>query len=939
MAPHEPLVRATEHDLCCPAGIIRTDGACIDRAPCASRGAFRDTSTPGITPATAWFASRSWTPFPFQQETWRAYISGQSGLIHAPTGVGKSLAAWMGPIMECLAERNPNGQSAVCNGTQAKGGTRRTNGRDARSTADSRSTSDPLTVLWITPLRALAADTAKSLLEPVRDLKLPWSIETRTGDTTQSIRRKQRDKLPTALITTPESLSVLLSYPDCRERLSTLKAVVVDEWHELLGTKRGTQAELGLARLRAWNPNLRVWGLSATLGNLDQAKAVLMGNAERDAAACLVHGALPKGIEITTLLPDDIERFPWAGHLGTKLLAGVVEAVDRAATTLLFTNTRSQAENWFRSLLQARPDWMGQIAIHHGSIDRDIRSRVEVMLKGGSAKCVVCTSSLDLGVDFSTVEQVIQVGSPKGVARLMQRAGRSGHAPGQVSRVLCVPTHAFETMEFAAARDAANARRIEGREPLEKPLDVLVQHLVTIAAGGGFEEPEMLAEVRASWAFRNLTDEEWGWSMDFVRRGGPALRAYPRYARVVPIVEREEPCHRPCSEGRCSPDPTPDTQHPTPVPKWTVASDKLAALHRMTIGTITSDTSMFVKYLSGKTLGTIEESFIGKLREGDRFVFAGRTLELARVHDMTALVRRTKKKGGIVPTWNGGKMPLSSQLSEAVRAKVEEARQGRYDSPEMLSIKPLMELQRRWSILPEPGQLLVERIKTRDGHHIFLFPFEGRLVHEGLAALCAYRVSRLCPASVQATATDYGFDLHSPEALPIDERDLNRILSPDNLLEDLLACLNATQMARRRFRDIARVSGLILQGYPGAKKPARQLQASSELFFDVFQQFDPDNMLLTQAKREVLEEQLDIKRMRRTLDRISALDIVVVEPMRLTPLAFPVWAEVLRSNRVSSESWSQQISRMSVRLEEEADKQAAASLKPEKKRSAQRPRR
>jgi ATP-dependent Lhr-like helicase len=533
------------------------------------------------------------------------------------------------------------------------------------------------------------------------------------------------------------------------------------------------------------------------------------------------------------------------------------------------------------------------------------------MLKGGGAKCVVCTSSLDLGVDFSPVEQVIQVGSPKGVARLMQRAGRSGHAPGQVSRVLCVPTHAFETMEFAAARDAANARRIEGREPLEKPLDVLVQHLVTMAAGGGFEEREMLAEVRGSWAFRGLTDEEWGWSMDFVRRGGPALRAYPRYARI-------------------SPDAAPN--------RWTVASDKLAAMHRMSIGTITNDPSMFVKYLSGKTLGTIEESFIGKLREGDRFVFAGRTLELARVRDMTAYVRRTKKKGGIVPTWNGGKMPLSSQLSEAVREKVEESRQGRYESPEMVWIRPLMELQRRWSKIPEPGQLLVERVKTRDGHHLFLFPFEGRLVHEGLAALCAYRVSRLCPASVHATATDYGFDLHSPEALPIDAAGIAAILSPGNLLEDLLACLNATQMARRRFRDIARVAGLILQGYPGAKKPARQLQASSELFFDVFEEFDPGNMLLTQARREVLEDQLEIKRMRQTLERVSALEIVMVEPQRLTPLAFPVWAEVLRSNRVSSESWSQQISRMSLRLEEEADKQAVVTIRSKKERSAQRSR-
>jgi ATP-dependent Lhr-like helicase len=829
---------------------------------------------PELGAALQWFASRSWTPFDFQLRTWRAYLDGRSGLVHAPTGLGKSLAVWFGPLLEWIAAK-PG---------RAPGGAGR---------------AEPLRVLWLTPLRALSADTAASLAEPVRDLGLPWTIECRTGDTAQSIKRRQRQQLPTCLITTPESLSLILSYAESRALLSTLRCVVVDEWHELLSTKRGTQTELALARLRQWNSDLRTWGLSATLGNLEQALGTLVPRQSRSGDGAgepvLIHSTFRKPIEVVTLIPSDIERFPWAGHLGLRLLPGVLEAVEAARSSLVFTNTRSQAEYWFRAILQARPEWLGRIAIHHGSLDRGLRTRVEGLLKGGGAKCVVCTSSLDVGVDFAPVELVVQIGSPRGVARLMQRAGRSGHQPGAVSRILCVPAHVLELVEFAAARDAIAARRVESREPMTRALDVLAQHLVTVGAGGGFTEPELLAEVRDSSAFGHLSEEEWQWTMDFVRRGGPALVAYPQYARIAALGEG----------GR-----------------WSVSSARLATQHRLAIGTISSDVSMLVRYTSGRTLGNIEESFISRLREGDRFVFAGRTVELVRVRAMTAYVRRTAAKGGIVPIWGGGRMSLSSELAAAVRARLEEARRGRYEGPEMLAARPLLELQRAWSRLPAPDELLVERVHTRDGHHVLVFPFEGRLVHEGLSALCAYRISRLRPTTVQATATDYGFDLHSPEPLDLDEAAIRRVLSPERLLDDLMACLNATQMARRRFRDVARVAGLLQSGYPGSRKPSRHLQASSDLFFDVFEQFDPGNLLLTQAKREVLEEQLEVRRLRATLERIARMRLVLVEPMegRLTPLAFPVWAELLRANRVSSESWTKQVSRMAARMAEEADR-------------------
>ncbi len=813
------------------------------------------------TAILAWFQSRGWEPFDFQRRAWEAYVAGRSGIVHAPTGMGKSYAVWLGPLADWMAE-NPLGHRAP-----------------------------PLRVLWLTPLRALATDTVETLNAAVTALDLPWTVELRTGDTTSTQRRRQRERLPSALVTTPESLSLLLSYPDGRERMSSLRCVVVDEWHELMGTKRGAQTELCLARLRQWNPGLQTWGLSATLGNMGEAINVLMG--ERPTTPVeMIHGEVPKGVEIVTLIPPAVERFPWAGHLGTTLLAEVVQAIERARTTLLFTNTRSQAELWFQGILRRRPDLIGDVALHHGSLDRDLRRRVEDLLREGHLRCVVCTSSLDLGVDFSPVDQVIQVGSPKGVARLLQRAGRSGHQPGAISRVLCVPTHAFELVEFSAARRAAEERRIESRAVLDRPLDVLVQHLVTAALGGGFESDAMYDEVRTAHAFRNLTRQEWQWALDFVTRGGPALRSYPQYARVV-----EE-------NGR-----------------YVVTSRTISRLHRLSIGTITSDTAMAVRFVRGPKLGTIEESFIARLRPGERFTFAGHVLELARVREMTAWVRRVRDGSGAVPRWQGGRMPLSSELSASVRRRLTEARDGVYADGEMESVRPLLELQARWSRIPAADELLVERTHSREGHHLFVYPFEGRLVHEGLAPLVAWRLAASAPASITVSATDYGFELVAHKEIEADEETWRRLLSPERLLDDLLACLNATELARRQFRDIARIAGLVFQGYPGAARTVRQLQASSELFYDVFREYDAENLLLDQARREVLDQQLEVRRLRETLERIAGMRFILVETERFSPLAFPIWTERLRSSHVSSEKWADRIRKMVVRLEKAADRE------------------
>lgn len=813
-----------------------------------------------------WFSARDWEPFPFQRDVWHAYANGESGLIHAATGTGKTYAAWMGPVLEAMAA-HPSPKKA-------------------RRRADAA----PLRVLWITPLRALAADTVQALRDPIEELGLPWTVEARTGDTSQAQRARQRDRLPTALVTTPESLSLLLCRKDHASLFAHLRCVVVDEWHELLSTKRGAQVELALARLRALCPALRTWGVSATLGNLDVAADTLLGYDAhgQPRARRLVRGVVPKDIEVEALVPETMDRFPWAGHLNTKLLPDVMRRLEGAQSAIVFTNTRSQCEIWFQSIIAANPAWFEFTAIHHGSLSRTQREDVEDGLKTGRYRVVVATSSLDLGVDFTPVDLVMQIGSPKGVARLLQRAGRSGHSPGRVSRILCVPTHAFELVEVAAARDAMRAGAIESRDPLDRPLDLLAQHLVTLALGGGFTREAVLAELRTTRAYHQLTEQELDWVIDFVTRGGEALRAYPEYARVV------------CEDG-----------------VYVVTDRRVALRHVLNIGTIVSDAAIAVRYLTGGRLGTVEESFVSRLSPGDKFIFAGTPLEFVRLRDLTAWVRKAKGMTGAIPRWQGARMPLSTELAAAVRVKLEEARLGDYASAEMQAVRPVLTLQAERSAIPRPDELLIERCETRDGHHLFVYPFEGRLVHEGLAALWAYRIAHLAPASFSFSCNDYGFELLSPEPAPLAEALEAGLLSTSHLLHDVMQSLNAAELARRQFREIARVAGLIFSGYPGQSKSVKQLQASSSLLYDVFVNHDPGNLLVQQARREVLERQLEASRLGRVLERLSRSAVRVVDVERPTPLAFPLLVDMTRA-KLSTEKLADRVKRMTVAAEKPA---------------------
>ncbi len=860
-------------------------------AEIAAASAMTQGSQLALPSAEGWFAAQGWQAFAFQQEVWQHIGAGRSGLLHATTGSGKTYAVWFGLLNRALA------------GEVSGGGLR---------------------MLWLTPMRALAADTARALELPLAQLGLDWSVGVRTGDTEAGERARQARRLPEALITTPESLSLMLTRADSPDLLSGVELVVVDEWHELIGNKRGVQVQLALARLRrlareraspaalrgttargdAGSPERDagseraqqqtarrapvVWGLSATLGNTEHAMDVLLAGSD----GAMVRGKVPKEIIVDTLLPDEPGRFPWGGHLGIQMLEPVAREIEGASTTLVFTNTRSQAEIWYQSLLEARPKWAGLIALHHGSLDREVREWVERGLKQGRLKAVVATSSLDLGVDFLPVERVLQIGSPKGVARLLQRAGRSGHAPGRPSRVTVVPTHTLELVEAAAARTAVAAGRVEARRAPDKPLDVLVQHVVTLALGTGFREADALTEIRTAWSYRALTEEEFAWVLDFVGRGGEALRAYPEYHRVVRDADGV----------------------------YRVADRRIAQRHRMSVGTIVADATMLVKMMNGRNVGSIEESFITRLRKGDSFVFGGRLLELVRIHEMTAYVQPAKRRSGAVPRWSGAKMPLSTEMADAALGELEKALAGRFEAPELNLARPLIELQARWSAVPTRSDLVVESLRSREGRHLFVYPFAGRQAHLGLASLLAYRIGQAAPATFSIAINDYGFELLSP--VDVDwmgawQRRADALLGDEHLLDDVLASLNAGELALRRFREVARIAGLVFQGFPGAPKSMKQLQASSGLFYEVFRKYDAGNRLLGQAEREVLEQELDIVRLRAALARMRDQRVVYRLLARPTPFAFPLMVERLRE-QVTTEKLSARIERMLAELERAA---------------------
>ena len=801
----------------------------------------------------SWFSDQGWKPFPFQLQAWSTYLDGGCGLVNAPTGSGKTYSLLLPAIAEGVERMKTDPKS--CDGVQ---------------------------LIWITPIRALAKEIHQSAERAVQALGAEWEVGVRTGDSTQKVKQAQKKKLPQILITTPESIHVMLSNKGYAKLFKNLRAVVIDEWHELMGSKRAVQCELFLSKFRALQPELRTWGISATISNMEESMEILMG-AEPSAEPQIIKANIEKSLVIESVLPEEVETLPWAGHLGIRLLDQVVPLIHENQSTLIFTNTRAQAEIWFQQILAADPSLAGILAMHHSAISKEVRAWVEEALYDGRLKAVVCTSSLDLGVDFRPVDCVVQIGSPKGVSRFVQRAGRSGHRPGATSKIHFVPTHSLELLECAALRKAVDEKANEDRMPYLRSLDVLIQYMVTLAVSDGFRSGELLAEVRGTTSFASVSDEEWNWCLDFIVRGGESLESYDDFHKVV--VE----------EGL-----------------YKVISRKVSMRHKFNIGTIVSSTMVKVKLQKGKFLGQVEEYFISKLIPGDAFWFAGRCLELVRFKGVEATVRLSKQKKGQVPSYMGGRMPLSAELGYFLREKLEEsATRDSFEDPELALVQPIISLQKERSAVPTRNQFLIEYLEDKEGHHLFVYPFEGRLVHEGLASLLSYRLGHFGKQTFSIAMNDYGFELFSDQPIPIEDGLDSDIFSLEHLRDDLVSGLNESEMMQRRFRDIAQISGLVFTGYPGKNITTKQLINSTKLMYEVFRDYDPDNLLLRQAYEEVHEFQLEEARMRAALERIANQETVFNHIDKPTPLAFPILVDRLRET-MGNESLAERIKRMQL---------------------------
>lgn len=804
---------------------------------------------PELSVAKEWFMTQGRHPFPFQEEAWSLYLQGASGIINAPTGSGKTLSLMVPIMLEALAKQS--------SGLQA---------------------------IWITPIRALAKEIEKSARETAVALKVPFTVARRTGDTSTSDRKALWEEPPNLLITTPESLHILLATAGYSSYFSSLKVLVADEWHELIGSKRGVLMELALSRFKTISPGIKIWGISATVGNMEQASEVLFGSWHKQKEIKFITSDVEKKLEIETIIPDDIETYPWTGHLGTRLAPRVLPILERSRSTLIFTNTRGQCEVWYQKLLDLNPELSGIIAMHHGSMGRELRDWVEEALHEERIKAVVCTSSLDLGVDFRPVETIIQIGSPKGVSRFVQRAGRSGHSPGATSKIYFLPTHALEIVEGAALKEAIRRNIMEDRIPYIRSFDVLMQYIVTLAISEGFDERKIFEEVISTYSYSSLDRVEWERVVAFAANGG-TLDAYDEYKR---LGRDKDGIYR-------------------------ATEKRVATRHRLSIGTIVGANSMVVKYLSGKNLGNIEESFISKLNRGDHFWFAGKNLELVRIKENVALVRKTKAKDGPTPSWQGGRMPLSSQLSAMIRFKFDSYLLDEAADVEVAALKPLLEEQQRKSTIPSATEFLIESFTDRDGHHVLMYPFEGRFVHEGMGALLSYRIAQLRRLTFSIAMNDYGFELLSDQPIPIKEALSNDLFSTKKLHQDILSSVNAVEMARKRFRDIGAIAGLVFKGYPGKHKKERHLQSSTGLLFDVFRDYDPDNLLYLQAYDEAMTFQLEEARLRSALDRISTQHIRLIETEGPSPFSFPIIVDRMRE-RMTNEKIQQRIDRMKVQM-------------------------
>jgi len=771
-------------------------------------------------PFAGWFARQGWSPRPHQLAMLEAAHAGDSVLLVAPTGGGKTLAGFLPSLVE-LAEAPRQG----------------------------------LHTLYISPLKALATDIARNLLRPVQEMGLPIQIETRTGDTPANRRARQRAAPPHLLLTTPESLAVLLSLPDSPTMFAGLSTVVLDEVHALAGTKRGDQLALCVARLGTLAPGLRRVGLSATVAH----PAAIQAYVGASRLISVADGAPP---ELSMMLPEG--RLSWSGHMGLEAAPQVMHRIRSAGMTIVFVNTRAQAELLFQALWKLNEPTL-PIALHHGSLEVEQRRKVEAAMAAGKLRAVVATSSLDLGIDWGGVDQVIQVGAPKGISRLLQRVGRANHRMDEPSRAVLVPANRFEVLECEAAMLGVAARELDGDPPRPGGLDVLAQHLLGLACSAPFLPDEIFAEIRRAAPYADLPRETFDAVLRFVEDGGYALAAYERWRKLF----RD-------SEGRVH-----------------VRSARIAAQHRMNIGTIVEAPLLKVRLVSGKrrfgpVLGEIEEYFVNLLRPGDTFMFAGRLLRFVRLHEMAVEAAEGGTGEPMVPAYEGGRLPLTTNLADRVRALLQTP--DRWDLfPEQ--VQEWLQLQRKASRLPGRSDLLVETFPRGDRWYLVAYCFEGRNAHQTLGMLLTRRMERAGMAPLGFVATDYVLGIWSANR----PQNIAALFDQDMLGDDLESWLAESSMLKRTFRNVAVIAGLIERHHPGAEKSRKQVTVNSDLIYDVLRKHQPDHILLRAARADAAGGLIDVGRVAGMLARVKGR-IVHMVLSRVSPLAVPVLLEIGRES-------------------------------------------
>ena len=820
--------------------------------PCSDAPAAIDSPLP--PQFGAWFRTRGWTPRPHQVALLQKAGAGQSVLLIAPTGAGKTLAGFLPSLVDLAARAERRGRR----GPKPPPGAAPTG----------------LHTLYISPLKALAVDIARNLEAPVREMALPVTIETRTGDTSAHKRQRQKIAPPDILMTTPEQLALLIASREADRLFRDLKSVIFDELHALVTSKRGDLLSLGLARLRVLSPDMQTIGLSATVAEPDALRAWLVPQTGECPEPMAEIVTVAGGVDPDITILDSKERVPWSGHSARYALGDVYDAIKRHRTTLVFVNTRSQAEMIFQELWRINEDGL-PIALHHGSLDASQRRRVEAAMVANKLKAVVCTSTLDLGIDWGDVDLVVHVGAPKGASRLAQRIGRSNHRLDEPSEAILVPANRFEVLECRAALEA-NYLGAQDTPPIRPgALDVLAQHILGMAVAAPFREEDLFHEIQTAYPYRLLDRTTFSRALDFVATGGYALRSYERYARIRKTVDGT----------------------------WRLSHPNLAKQYRLNVGTIVEAPVLKVRLIArkrpgpirgGRILGQIEEYFLETMAPGDTFLFAGEVVRFEAIQENEAIVTRSADTEPRIPAYQGGKFPLSTYLADRVRAMLADPAQW-VRLPEQVA--EWLSYQRQCSVLPNRDELLVETFPNGSRYYLVAYPFEGRLAHQTLGMLLTRRLERAQARPIGFVATDYALAVWGLSDLALrfrqDRPSLAALFDEDMLGDDLEAWLDESYLLKRTFRTCALISGLIEKRHPGQEKTGRQVTVSSDLIYDVLRAHQPDHILLEATRSDAASGLLDVKRLGEMLSRIKGR-IVHKDLERISPLAVPIMLEIGR---------------------------------------------